>query len=82
MVPPRMLDYASWANAIPIDGEKLLATQGKDGDMPLAPGDTIVVPMMPTTVAVVGAVVRPGAVRYAGPQTPQQYVTPGGRPCG
>lgn len=81
VIPPRPLNYDTWANAVPIEGERLLATQGKEGDMPLAPGDTVVVPALPTTVAVIGAVVRPGAVRYQGPQTPQQYVNLAGGPA-
>jgi hypothetical protein len=81
VIPPRSLNYDAWANAVPIEGQKLLASQGKEGDMPLMPGDTIVVPSLPTTVAVLGAVIRPGAVRYQGPLTPQQYVELAGGPA-
>jgi polysaccharide biosynthesis/export protein len=81
VIPPRTLNYDAWANAVPIEGLKLLATQGKEGDMPLMPGDTIVVPTLPTTVAVLGAVVRPGAVRYQGPLTPKEYVDLAGGPA-
>ncbi|MHB8996328.1 MAG: SLBB domain-containing protein [Armatimonadota bacterium] len=81
VIPPRSLNYDAWANAVPIEGQKLLATQGKEGDMPLMPGDTIVVPTLPTTVAVLGAVVRPGAVRYAGQLTPREYVDLAGGPA-
>ena len=74
VTPPRSLTYESWANAVPVEGEKLVSTEGKEGDMPLQAGDTVVVPTMPTTVAVLGAAVRPGAVRYQGPLSPRQYV--------
>lgn len=81
VIPPRSLNYDAWANAVPIEGDKLLATQGREGDICLAPGDTVVVPTLPTTVAVLGAVVRPGAVRFQGPLTPNQYVDLAGGPA-
>lgn len=81
VIPPRTLNYDAWANAVPIEGDKLIATQGKEGDICLSPGDTVVVPTLPTTVAVLGAVVRPGAVRYQGPLTPRQYVDLAGGPA-
>jgi protein involved in polysaccharide export with SLBB domain len=81
VIPPRTLNYDAWGSAVPIEGGKLMATQGKEGDICLAPGDTVVVPSLPTTVAVLGAVVRPGAVRYQGPLTPNQYVDLAGGPA-
>ncbi len=82
VVPPRILSAESWARAVPIDGQRLLDTQGAEGDMPLMPGDTVVVPTTPTTVALVGAVVRPGAVSYDGPKkTAWDYVTAAGGPA-
>ncbi|MEI6499876.1 MAG: SLBB domain-containing protein, partial [Armatimonadota bacterium] len=81
VIPPRALTLDAWASAVPIEGEKLVSTAGKEGDMPLQPGDTVMVPTMPTTVAVLGAAVRPGAVRYQGPLTPRQYVDLAGGPA-
>lgn len=80
VIPPRPLSAEYWAKAVPIDGEKLIASQGAEGDMPLMAGDTVVVPETPTTVAVIGAVVRPGAVTYVGPKTAWDYVTAAGGP--
>ncbi len=80
VIPPRTLSAEFWARAVPIDGQKLIETQGAEGDMPLMAGDTIVVPQTPTTVAVIGAVVRPGAVTYTGPKTAWDYVTAAGGP--
>ncbi len=64
IIPPRRLRENRWARAVPIDGETLIATDGREGDFPLAPGDVIVAPTKPTTVTVMGAVVRPGAIPY------------------
>lgn len=74
VIPPRSLSYDSWANAVPIEGDRLLATEGREGDMPLRAGDVVVVPPLPTTVAVIGAVVRPGAVKFQGALPPLEYV--------
>ncbi len=62
--PPRVLSLANWITGIPIEGQRLLDTQGQEGDIPLRGGDTIVVPPRKHTVAVLGSVVRPGTVLY------------------
>lgn len=64
IIAPRRLSETQWARAVPIDGEKLIATEGREGDMPLLAGDLVVVGSLPTTITVIGAVVRPGAVSY------------------
>ena len=64
IIPPRRLSETRWARAVPIDGATLISTRGHREDFPLSPGDVIVVPKQPTTVTVMGAVVRPGAVPY------------------
>ena len=64
VLPPRPLSLANWMTGIPVEGRKLLATRGEKGDIPLRSGDTIVVPRLKSTVAVLGAVVRPGSVSY------------------
>jgi protein involved in polysaccharide export with SLBB domain len=80
VVPPRTLTADVWARAVPIDGRTLMDSKGAEGDMPLMQGDTVVVPATSTTVAVIGAVVRPGAVSYDGPKTALAYVAAAGGP--
>ncbi|MBD3293161.1 MAG: hypothetical protein GF393_09570 [Armatimonadia bacterium] len=75
VIPPRRLSEEQWARAVPIDGEKLVASEGAEGDFPLTEGDVIVVPETPTTITVMGAVVRPGATPYAENLTPLDYIT-------
>jgi len=64
VVPPRHLSLSAWVSGIPVEGSKLLKTHGKEADVPLQSGDTIVVPKLHNTVAVLGAVIRPGKVPY------------------
>ena len=64
VIPPRQLSLSDWITGIPIEGSKLLASQGQRYDLPLRRGDTVVVPRVKSTVAVLGAVVRPGLVPY------------------
>ncbi len=64
VIPPRRLDSEQWARAVPIDGAALIESAGEREDFPLSDGDVIVVPETPTTVTVLGAVGRSGAVRY------------------
>ena len=64
VIPPRTLQVEQSLQAIPIDGKRLLESGGKEGDVQLSTGDVIMVPRRRDTVAVVGAVVRPGAVPY------------------
>jgi protein involved in polysaccharide export with SLBB domain len=69
-IPPRFLAISQSLEAIPVDGEALLLSKGQKGDLSLESGDRIVVSRKRDTVAVVGAVVRPGAV----PAHPNQTV--------
>ena len=78
IVPPRKLSGEVWVRAVPIDGERLVASDGAEGDFPLADGDVLVVPRMPTTVAVLGAVVKQGAVPYVPGQRPHYYLQAAG----
>lgn len=64
VVPPRRLSKEAWASAVPINGQRLIESQGREGDLPLMPGDTLIVPPTPTTMTVIGAVVRPGALSW------------------
>ena len=73
VIPPRQLTTTGWVRAVPIDGELLVSSNGQEGDFPLMDGDTVVVPTLPTTVTVLGMVVRPGAVAYVPGQRPPDY---------
>jgi len=74
VVPPRLLSESVWAEAIPIAGDRLFASGGREEDMELMDGDYIVVPPRTNTIGVVGAVVRSGAIPYEGRYSPQRYV--------
>jgi protein involved in polysaccharide export with SLBB domain len=74
IVPPERLSAQAWVRAVPIDGELLTSTDGAEGDFPLEEGDVVVVPPMPTTVTVLGSVVRRGAVPYVEGQPVRQYL--------
>ncbi len=74
VVPPRLLSEDVWAEAIPVSGERLIASGGREEDLELMDGDYIVVAKRTNTVGVVGAVVRSGAIPYEGPYSPHRYV--------
>jgi len=74
VVPPRPLDLKQWAQAIPVDGHRLLQTQGAEGDVELRDGDVVVVPKMSSVVSVLGTVVRPGALRYQPGKSYRDYI--------
>lgn len=78
VIPPRQLSKYQWARAVPINGEALIASGGMREDFPLTAGDVIVVPKTPTTVTVMGAVVRPGAVPYEEGLRPLDYIARSG----
>jgi polysaccharide biosynthesis/export protein len=64
IVPPRPVRTDDAVLAIPVSGRKLLESQGKQGNMELEPGDTVVVPRRVNVVTVLGAVPRSGAVPF------------------
>ncbi len=64
IVPPRHLSLSAWVSGIPVEGGKLLESHGEEADVLLQDGDTIVIPEIHNTVAVLGAVIRPGKVPY------------------
>ena len=57
VVPPRLLSEQVWAEAIPVAGERLVASRGMEQDIQLMDGDYILVPRRTNMVGVVGAVV-------------------------
>lgn len=79
VIPPRRLSNTQWARAVPIDGETLIASDGQVEDFPLTDGDVVVVPATPTTVTVMGAVVRAGAVPYEEGLRPLDYIARSGQ---
>ncbi len=66
---------------VAIDLPAALKKPGSDEDILLTDGDTIQVPERPTTVTVVGAVVRQAAVRYRPGMRLEDYVTEAGGPA-
>ncbi|MFP4249093.1 MAG: SLBB domain-containing protein [Armatimonadota bacterium] len=74
VIPPRQLDSEQWARAVPIDGAALIESAGEREDFPVSDGDVIIVPETPTTVTVLGAVGRSGAVRYEEGLKPTDYI--------
>lgn len=74
VTPPRKLNNEKWAKAVPIDGHKLLESKGAQENFELNHGDVVVVPETVNTVAVLGAVVRPGALQFRPDTTHKQYI--------
>ncbi len=79
VIPPRRLSSTQWVRAVPVDGEALIESGGRREDFPLLDGDVVVVPELPTTVTVMGAVVRAGAVPYEEGLTLRDYVAKAGQ---
>ncbi len=73
-IRPRHLSLSNWITGIPIEGQKLIHTQGQEGDTPLQDGDIVTVPRLKSTVAVLGAVVRPGTVLYQSQSNIRDYI--------
>ncbi len=74
VVPPRRLSLSAWVTGIPVEGSRLLESKGVEGNVPLRAWDTIVVPELQNTVAVLGAVIRPGKVPYHEGAGIDQYI--------
>lgn len=75
ILPPQPVSAEHAVTGIPLDGEKLLASKGREGNVVLQDGDVVVVPKHPTTVTVLGAVARPGAIPAAGALKVHEYLT-------
>ena len=80
VVPPRRLGIAQWIKAVPVDGERLLATEGRQGNLDLHAGDIIRVPKTVDFVTVIGSVNSPHAVPYVGQRKASLYVQMAGGP--
>lgn len=59
---------------LPVDLERLLFTEGRAGDLPLEPYDTIVIPVRPMTITVAGSVRSPGVFPYLPGRTAGYYL--------
>lgn len=62
------------AERLPVDLERLLFTEGRAGDLPLEPYDTVVIPVRPRTVTVAGSVRDPGVFPYLPGRAADYYV--------
>jgi len=78
VIPPRELDSRTWARAVPINGAKLIESEGREADFTLLNGDVVVVPPMPRTITVMGAVIRSGALAYTDGMRPVDYLASAG----
>ncbi|MEN6640923.1 MAG: SLBB domain-containing protein [Armatimonadia bacterium] len=63
VTPPRMLSVGQWINAVPIDGAKLMASKGREGNLELHRGDIVRIPKKVDFVTVIGSVNSPGALQ-------------------
>ncbi len=78
VLPPRPVQEEDWVSAIPIDGERLIASAGAESNLELEPGDTVVVPKLTNTVMVLGAVPRSGAVPFVESEAAGYYINESG----
>lgn len=78
VLPPHPVREEDWVSAIPVEGEALIASRGANRNLELEPGDTVVVPRRPTTVMLLGAVPRSGAVPFVEGQTAAYYINESG----
>lgn len=63
---------------IVIDIEKLLKSEGKEGDITLQPNDRIFVPIVPSGVSIMGAVGANGTIQYTQGKNAKHYVKQAG----
>jgi len=78
VLPPRPINPQDRVAAIPVDGAGLMSSRGREGNLELQAGDSVVVPRRVNTVTVLGAVPRPGAVPYLPESTATAYVNDSG----
>lgn len=78
VLPPRPVRPEDWVTAIPVQGKKLLASDGKIGNIELEPADNVSVPRRLNTVSVLGAVPRSGAVPFVAGLKCRDYITEAG----
>jgi protein involved in polysaccharide export with SLBB domain len=69
---------SSQVSRIIIDVDKVLASNGKLGDLVLQPGDRIHIPPIPSGITIVGAVGSTGTIKYSGGHDVRHYVRQAG----
>ncbi len=70
-----LFDYEPQSvNRIIIDMDRILATQGRSGDILLEPGDNIFVPSVPSGVTILGAVGANGTIKYTDRNSVKDYI--------
>ncbi len=80
VLPPRPVNEDARLAAIPVEGGKLMESEGQLSNIELLPGDTVVVPPRPSTVTVLGAVARSGAGQHVPSQLCHLYLEQSGGP--
>ena len=78
VMPPRPVTLRDWVSAIPVDGARLLASNGREGNLELYALDTVTIPRRVNTVTVLGAVPRSGAVPFDAAFRCKDYITESG----
>ena len=75
----QMFDFdLSNMNRIIIDVDRMIASQGHDGDVVLEPGDDIFVPSIPTGISVMGAVGANGTLGFVPGRKVKDYIRQAG----
>jgi len=76
------IDNTATVGRVPVVADIDVLKQKPDLDMLLEPGDSIVVPKRPSTVVVMGEVLRPGALRYEASNSVDDYLDKAGGSTG
>lgn len=75
IVEENRVDYDSLSlNRIIIDMDKIVQTDGKEGDIVLEPGDQITIPNVPTGISVLGAVSANGTLKFTDDKNVKYYI--------
>ncbi len=61
-------------NRIILDIDRILATQGTEGDVVLEPGDRVTVPSVPSGISIMGAVAANGTLKYQVGRKVKDYI--------
>ena len=69
---------SSLVNRIVIDLDRIMASNGKEGDLTLQPGDRIYIPPVPSGISVMGAVGSTGTIKFDSDKKVKYYVSAAG----
>ncbi len=61
-------------NRIIVDVKTIMATQGREGDLILHPGDSITVPPIPSGISILGAVAANGTLKFSSDKSVRNYI--------